>query len=77
MTDSVFQGPQPPLDEGLHQKTSLMWLIGFAEHLKDLKARNIAHHYLEGKNIALLFEKTSTRTRCRLYHRLHRSGRAS
>ncbi|WP_270787309.1 ornithine carbamoyltransferase, partial [Enterococcus faecium] len=33
------------------------------EHLKDLKKRGIPHHYLEGKNIALLFEKTSTRTR--------------
>lgn len=35
----------------------------FSEHLKDLKKRGIPHHYLEGKNIALLFEKTSTRTR--------------
>ena len=35
----------------------------FAEHLKDLKKRNIPHRYLEGKNVALLFEKTSTRTR--------------
>jgi ornithine carbamoyltransferase len=40
-----------------------MWLIGFAGHLKYLKRHNIPHHYLEGKNIALLFEKTSTRTR--------------
>ncbi len=31
--------------------------------MKDLKKRGIPHHYLEGKNIALLFEKTSTRTR--------------
>ena len=31
--------------------------------MKDLKKRNIPHRYLEGKNIALLFEKTSTRTR--------------
>ncbi|MQK16688.1 ornithine carbamoyltransferase, partial [Escherichia coli] len=29
----------------------------------DLKNRNVPHKYLEGKNIALLFEKTSTRTR--------------
>ncbi len=28
-----------------------------------MKKRGIPHHYLEGKNIALLFEKTSTRTR--------------
>ena len=38
-------------------------MIDFSEHLKDLKKRGIPHHYLEGKNIALLFEKTSTRTR--------------
>ncbi|MDW8741736.1 ornithine carbamoyltransferase [Streptococcus suis] len=39
------------------------WLIDFSAHLKDLKKRHIPHRYLEGKNIALLFEKTSTRTR--------------
>nr|WP_277159030.1 ornithine carbamoyltransferase [Bifidobacterium sp. ESL0769] len=44
-------------------KEELMWLIGFAIHLKELKRNNIPHRYLEGKNIALLFEKTSTRTR--------------
>ncbi len=62
MTDSVFQG-RSLLSTRDYTKDELMWLIGFAEHLKDLKACNIAHHYLEGKNIALLFEKTSTRTR--------------
>ena len=62
MTDSVFQG-RSLLSTRDYTKDELMWLIGFAEHLKDLKKQNIAHHYLEGKNIALLFEKTSTRTR--------------
>ncbi len=38
-------------------------LIKLAEYFKDLKQKNIAHPYLVGKNIALLFEKTSTRTR--------------
>lgn len=38
-------------------------LIKLAEHLKYLKQHNIEHHYLQGKNIALLFAKTSTRTR--------------
>ena len=28
------------------------------------KKQGIAHRYCEGKNIALIFEKTSTRTRC-------------
>lgn len=41
----------------------LTYLIDFALHLKELKRRNIPHKYLEGKNIALLFEKASTRTR--------------
>ena len=38
-------------------------LIKLAEHLKYLKQHNIEHHYLAGKNIALMFAKTSTRTR--------------
>ena len=41
----------------------LRYMIDLALHLKELKKQNIPHHYLEGKNIALLFEKTSTRTR--------------
>ena len=44
-------------------RAELEYLIGLSAHLKDLKKRNIQHHYLAGKNIALLFEKTSTRTR--------------
>lgn len=39
------------------------YLIDFSLHLKYLKQHNIPHRYLEGKAIALLFEKTSTRTR--------------
>lgn len=41
----------------------LEYLIDFAAHLKALKHAHIPHPYLQGKNIALLFEKTSTRTR--------------
>ena len=44
-------------------KDELLYLIDFAAHLKELKKQNIPHKYLAGKNIALLFEKTSTRTR--------------
>ena len=43
--------------------SELTYLIDFAIHLKALKQQNIPHPYLAGKNIALLFEKTSTRTR--------------
>lgn len=39
------------------------FLIDFALHLKELKKANIPHEYLKGQNIALLFEKSSTRTR--------------
>ena len=39
-------------------------LIDFSADLKAKKKAGIAHKYCEGKNIALLFEKDSTRTRC-------------
>ncbi len=39
-------------------------LIEFAEQLKDKKKKGIPHRLCEGKNVALVFEKTSTRTRC-------------
>ena len=39
-------------------------LIELASELKYKKKNGIAHDYFKGKNIALIFEKTSTRTRC-------------
>ena len=42
----------------------IRYLIDLAADLKAKKKARIAHRYLEGKNIVLLFEKTSTRTRC-------------
>lgn len=39
-------------------------LLDLAKDFKEKKHKNIAHRYLNGKNIVLLFEKTSTRTRC-------------
>ncbi|MGL9728756.1 ornithine carbamoyltransferase [Enterococcus sp. DIV0756] len=59
---SVFQG-KSFLKEIDFTKDELLYLIEFAAHLKELKKQNIPHKYLTGKNIALLFEKTSTRTR--------------
>ena len=40
------------------------YLIDLAEELKDKKKKGIPHEDLKGKNIVLIFEKTSTRTRC-------------
>lgn len=62
MEYSVFQG-RSFLAEKDFTKAELMYLIDFAAHLKALKKQGIPHPYLAGKNIALLFEKTSTRTR--------------
>ena len=39
-------------------------LIDLAAELKQQKKAGIAHDNYKGKNIALIFEKTSTRTRC-------------
>ena len=39
-------------------------LLDLAAELKYKKKNGIAHDYFKGKNIALIFEKTSTRTRC-------------
>ena len=38
--------------------------IDFAIELKKMKYDGVPHRYCEGKNIVLLFEKDSTRTRC-------------
>ena len=40
------------------------YLIDLAADLKAKKKSGIPHKMCEGKNIALIFEKTSTRTRC-------------
>ena len=42
----------------------ITYLIALGEELKEKKKQGIAHDELKGKNIALIFEKTSTRTRC-------------
>lgn len=42
----------------------LRYLLDLSKNFKDMKRAGVPHRYLEGKNIVLLFEKTSTRTRC-------------
>lgn len=42
----------------------ILYMIDLAEELKAKKKQGIRHDSLVGKNIALIFEKTSTRTRC-------------
>ena len=42
----------------------ILYLIDLGEKLKNEKKQGIPHAHLTGKNIALIFEKTSTRTRC-------------
>ena len=42
----------------------IRYLLDLAKDLKDKKRKGTPHRYLSGKNIVLLFEKTSTRTRC-------------
>lgn len=61
-TQSVLQG-RSLLAEKDFTPAELAYFVDFGLHLKALKKAGIPHHYLEGKNIALLFEKTSTRTR--------------
>ena len=40
------------------------YLLKLSKNFKDMKRAGVPHRYLEGKNIVLLFQKTSTRTRC-------------
>ena len=42
----------------------IRYLLDLSKDLKDKKRKGTPHRYLSGKNIVLLFEKTSTRTRC-------------
>ena len=42
----------------------IRYLLELSKDFKRLKRAGIAHDTLKGKNIVLLFEKTSTRTRC-------------
>lgn len=45
-------------------KDDILYLVNLAVKLKKEKKKKIYKHRLKNRNIALLFEKTSTRTRC-------------
>lgn len=47
-----------------YSKEQIEYLIDLAKQLKDKKRMGIQGELLKGKNIALIFEKPSTRTRC-------------
>ena len=42
----------------------IRYLLDLSKDFKHMKRAGIPHRFLEGKNMVLLFEKTSTRTRC-------------
>lgn len=44
--------------------SEIRYLLNLSKDLKNLKRAGIVHKNLEGKNVAILFEKDSTRTRC-------------
>ena len=53
----------------------ILYLVDLSAELKEKKHQGIMHDSLVGKNIALIFEKTSTRTRCSFEVAAHDLGR--
>lgn len=47
-----------------YTEDEIRYLLELSKVFKEKKHNNEPHEYLKGKNIVLLFEKTSTRTRC-------------
>jgi ornithine carbamoyltransferase len=47
-----------------HTDRDLLYLLDLSRDLKHAKSSGLGRQSLAGKNIALIFEKTSTRTRC-------------
>lgn len=45
-------------------ESEIEYLLDLSADLKNKKQNNINHEFLKGKNVALIFEKDSTRTRC-------------
>ena len=55
----------------------ILYLLDLAADLKAKKKAGIPHEYFKGKNVALIFEKTSTRTRCAFEVAAHDLGMGS
>ena len=55
----------------------ITYMIDLAADLKAKKKAGELHEYYRGKNIALIFEKTSTRTRCSFEVAAHDLGMGS
>ena len=53
------------------------YLLNLAAEFKEKKTKGIPHRLCEGKNVALIFEKTSTRTRCSFEVAAHDLGMGS
>ena len=47
-----------------YTEAEILYLLDLSAELKDKKKKGILVDTLKGKNVALIFEKTSTRTRC-------------
>lgn len=47
-----------------YSREEILYLLDLAADLKEKKKKGIAVDVLRGRNVALIFEKTSTRTRC-------------
>ncbi len=55
----------------------IAYLVDLAAELKAKKKAGVLHDVLRGKNVALIFEKTSTRTRCSFEVATHDLGMGS
>ena len=55
----------------------IAYLVDLAAELKAKKKAGVLHDVLRGKNVALIFEKTSTRTRCSFEVAAHDLGMGS